>query len=220
MKYLERSLKIWDAHSEAQATALCNLGQAYQAMGESRRAEAALRQALEILPRAGQVWLALGQVLFLRRDYRGAEAAQLQALVLFEESKSLQAVALNDLAVLYQAKHNDAKAAESLERAVALLGPGQARARMLCNLGVLRWKAGRKAEAESGFKQALREMEEAVGSQHPDVGRILEEYSVVLKKSGRVVESRDMQTRAKGIQSTFAAQTNSGRITVDWRDLK
>jgi hypothetical protein len=85
---------------------------------------------------------------------------------------------------------------------------------------VLRWKAGRKAEAESGFKQALREMEEAVGSQHPDVGRILEEYSVVLKKSGRVVESRDMQTRAKSIKSTFAAQTNSGSITVDWRDLK
>jgi len=220
-RYFERSLKIWNPRSKAHATALCNVGQVYQAMGDYRRAEAVFRESLEVLPSSPQVWLVLGQVLLLRRDYGQSEAALSKAVVLFEELKSNQvAVAMSDLAALKEAQLNYPKAVEILQRALLLLGPGQLRGRVLANLGVLNWKLGRKAEAETNFTLALGEMEIAVGSQHPDVGRILDEYSVVLRKTGRTMESRQMKIRANGIRSAFAIATNSERATIDWLDLK
>ena len=220
-RYFERSLKIWSPRSKAHATALCNAGEVYQAMGDYRRAEAVFRESLEVLPSSPQVWLALGQVLLLRRDYGQSEAALSKAVVLLEEVKSNQiAVAMSDLATLKAAQLNYPKAVEILQRALLLLGPGQVRARVLANLGVLNWKLRRKAEAETNFTLALGEMEIAVGRQHPDVGRILVEYSVVLRKTGRSVEASQMRIRADGIRAEFAIKTNSGRATIDWRDLK
>lgn len=220
-RYFERSLKIWSPRSKAHATALCNAGEVYQAMGDYRRAEAVFRESLEVLPSSPQVWLVLGQVLLLRGDYRQSEAALSKAVVLFKELKSDQvAVALSDLAALQWAQLNYPKAAELLRDALLLLGPGQPRGRVLANLGELHWKLGQKAEAETNFTLALREMELAVGHHHPDVGRILDEYSVVLRKTGRSKEARQMKIRADGIRSAFAIPTNSGRATIDWRELK
>ena len=220
-RYFERSLKIWNPRSKARATALCSVGEVYQAMGDYRRAEAVFRESLEVLPSAPQVWLVLGQVLLLRRDYGQSEASLNKALALFEELKSDQvAVVMSDLAALKYAQLNYPKALEILQRALLLLGPGQPRSRVLANLGLLNWKLGRKSEAETNFKLALVEMETAVGRQHPDVGRILDDYSEVLKKTGRTKEYREMKIRADGIRADFAIQTNSGRATIDWRDLK
>ena len=63
-------------------------------------------------------------------------------------------------------------------------------------------------------------MERAVGPQHPDVGKVLEDYSIVLQKAGRKPEAKQIAQRAQEIRSSFAAHTNSDHATVDWRDLK
>jgi hypothetical protein len=59
-----------------------------------------------------------------------------------------------------------------------------------------------------------------VSSLHPDVGVILHIYAVVLEKTGRRPQAKEMQKRAHAIDSSFAAFTNSRWFTVDWRDLK
>ena len=221
LKYFERSLGIWAPQSEARAHALCNAAQAYQSIGEWSRAEDSVRRALEILPQSPQIWLVLGQVLYLKHDYVGAETAQRKALVIWEESKSPEAAtALNDLAVLYQARRKNQQAVEALERAVAIMAAGQARARVLTNLGVLSWKLGRRSEGDAHLSRALKEMETAVGPHHPDTGKVLNEYSAVLWKTGRKIEASEMEKRAHEIRSAFASQTNSGQGSVDWHDLK
>jgi tetratricopeptide (TPR) repeat protein len=220
-KYFDLSLQIWTPHSPEQAAGLCNAGQAYQAMGQQRRAEDSFRRALEILPQSPQIWVSLGQILFLRRRYAAAEAAQRKALTMYQDSRSPDAaIPLNDLAILYQAQLKNQQAEEALAQAVALLPAGQRRARILANLGALQWKMGRKNDAESQLRSALGEMEQAVGPGHPDVGRILEDYSAVLKKTGRGDEARSLEKRAQGIRSAFAPNDNRGGATVDWRDLK
>ena len=96
--------------------------------------------------------------------------------------------------------------------------PSQARARMLANLGTSSWKVGEKKQAVTWLSQALAEMESIVGPNHPDVARILEDYSTVLRKTGRGTEAKEFEKRARDIRSSFAAHT--GEATVDWRDLK
>ena len=221
VKHFERSLGIWEAKSGARALALCNAARAYKAIGERSRAEDSIRRALEILPQSPTIWLILGQVLYQKGGYVEAETAFRKALAIWEESGSPEAgAALNDLALLYQARRMNQKATEAFARAVAIMAPGQARARVLTNLGVLSWKQGRKSEAVSYLSRALQEMETAVGPDHPDTGRVLNEYSAALRKSGRGAEAREMEKRADGIRSAFAAQINGGPGTVDWRDLK
>ena len=221
LKYFERSLGIWAPQSEARAHALCNAAQAYQSIGERSRAEDSVRRALEILPQSPQIWQVLGQVLYMKHDYVGSETAQGKALAIWEECKSPEAAtALNDLAVLYQTLRKNRKAAAALERAVAIMAAGQARARVLTNLGVLSWKLGRRSEGAAYLSRALHEMETAVGPHHPDTGKVLNEYSAMLRKTGHRIEASEMEKRAHEIRSAFASQTNRGQGSVDWHDLK
>lgn len=221
VKCFERSLRLWPERSEAQAAALSNAGQAYQALGEYARAQESFRKALDILPQSPLLWHALGQALFLKRRYGEAESAQRKALAIWEDSDPAAAsVVLNDLAVLYEFQHRRWQAKEMLERAVARASPGQQRARILTNLGALTFSLGHKTLAIRHFSQALTEMESAVGTSHPDVGRILEEYSAVLRKAGFRSAANEMVKQAQSIRASFAVQTNSQRATVTLQDLK
>ena len=73
---------------------------------------------------------------------------------------------------------------------------GQGRARMLANLGTLSWKNGAKRQAAAYLRRALSEMEAAVGPQHPDIVHILDDYALVLKKTGLKPESEGIAKRA------------------------
>jgi hypothetical protein len=89
---------------------------------------------------------------------------------------------------------------------------------MLANLAVFEWKAGIRRSAADHLRQALTEMEEAVGAAHPDVARILADYAIVLHEQGDKVQSREAARRAESIRSAFAA--HDGSRTVGWRELR
>ena len=67
--------------------------------------------------------------------------------------------------------------------------------------GLRKW-AFEYAEAEPLYKQALAIREKALGPEHPDVAQSLENYSALLRKTGRsdeaaILEARGMTLRAK-----------------------
>ena len=107
-----------------------------------------------------------------------------------------------------------------LQQAVAEIEPGQARARLLTNLGVLQWESGMREESEKTLHDALEEAEASVGRDHPDTARILEQYSELLRRNGRKAEAKNAAQRAAAIRASSAAQTNENGFTVDWRDRR
>ena len=217
-KRFEISAMVFEGEPLKRAVVLVNAGHAYQALGELAHAELVFREALDAMPREAMIWQNLGQVLFLQHHYRDAEAALRMALSLAEPQ--LLAPIWNDLAMLHEAQRQVPKAAEMLRNAAAAAAPGQARARIYANLGVLLWKLKAKNAAVAQIRLALSEMESAVGDQHPDVAKILEDYRDVLQKMGRKAEAGALAERAASIRSLFAGQTNDHRASVDWRDLK
>jgi hypothetical protein len=88
---------------------------------------------------------------------------------------------------------------------------------MLSNLAVLQWKSGQREAAVETLREALAAMEAAVGPDHPDVAKILDDYSAALEKTGRKAEAKTLAARAESIRTSFQAQSG---LTVDWRDLK
>jgi tetratricopeptide (TPR) repeat protein len=202
-----------------QLIALTNLGETLLALGENSRAERTLGQAMELSPKSARTCHLLGQVLVLRGCLPRAEQVLRKALVLAESDPVEASSCRSDLATLLLAGRRMREAAQMLEQAVELAPPGQGRARMLTNLGTLYWRFGQKNRSADLLGRALAEMEEAVGARHPDVGRVLEDYSFVLARIGRKTESRAMAERAKELRVKFAWQANSRRDTVDWPDL-
>jgi tetratricopeptide (TPR) repeat protein len=205
-RHFERLLDL--APTEA---VTANLGQACQALGEFARAERLYRQVLSVVPGNAAVWNQLGDVLFLQRRYEEAEAAYRRAMEFPDVRAS--ANARNGLALILEAQGKLHDAITLLEQAVSGAEAGQARARMLTNLGGLHQKLGHRTEAATYLSRALDEMERAVGAGHPDVARILEDYGKILQKTGRKAEAKEAARRARSIRSSFTA-------TIDYRDLK
>ncbi|MFN7939662.1 MAG: tetratricopeptide repeat protein [Bryobacteraceae bacterium] len=219
-KHFEHSLRLSQDSPTDHAVALANLAQAQLALGEVSAATGSLRLALDQMPHSGRLWNQYGQVLFTGRDFAAAEAAQRKALDLtLQNDPKTAATVLSDLALLYKERGKGQQAIDSLQRALQLLPPSHARARILANLGLLRWKFGPKSAAAGYLEQALTEMEQSVGPRHPDVGRILEDYSTVLARSGRKQAAKEMAARAHQIRAASLAQTNNSRQTIDYRDL-
>lgn len=185
VRYFERSVDLCADESYAQVVALSNAGQAYLELGERTRAEALFRRALEIQPQVPGLWHRLGQCELQNKRYGDAEQALLKAVQLWQaRSEPDIAMALNDLAIVYQNQHKPALARDAWERAAATAPPGQVRARILSNLGGFCWKTGEKQLGITKMVSALVEMEKTVGPNHPDVARILDDYAVMLARTG------------------------------------
>lgn len=213
-KYFAQAVREAAGSEPDLAAKLSNLAQAQVALGELALASETIRRSIDYQPKSAQLWNQLGQVLILRKQYREAEEVQRKALMLAGPGQpAVAAVIYSDLSLIYKEAGKNSQALESLESARALLPAGRARARVLSNLGMLCWGLGRKTEAASYLGRALQEMEEAAGQHHPDVGRILEQYSTVLSKSGQKQVAREMAARAEEIRSAALP------ATVDWRDL-
>ncbi len=219
--YLQRALTFCENRSESQAIGMANVGLALLELGDNAGAEKLFRRSLEIMPKAAEFWHSLGQAVLRGKRYAQAEIALQKALALWDKSEPARAaIALSDLAFLYRAQKRTQLALETYEKAIAMATPGQRRARIMGNLGVLSWRIGKRKEAASWLSEALTEMERDLGPSHPDNVRIMEDYSFVLQKSGRGREARAMENRAQVIRMSFAAQTNDGRNTVHWETLK
>jgi tetratricopeptide (TPR) repeat protein len=218
-RYFDRALRLAAlAPLDARVSVTSNLGQACQSLGELARAEQLFRQALAAMPNRADLWNLLGGVLALQRRYKEAEDSLRNALS--DPTDPASITALNNLAVIYEARGELREAAGSYEQAISRVPAGQSRAIMLANLGALRLKLGNTAIAAVAAAQSLRELEAAVGPVHPDMAKVLEVYERVLRKSGHKADAIEMAERARLIRSSFAGQDNATRATVDYRDLK
>ena len=204
-RHFEASLPLWETHTLNWAVTLNNLGRVHLELHEYARAEEALLRSLEVLRNDARLWQNIGQAQFFRGRLQAAEVSYYRAL---------------SLAGLLESRRQYAKAAGILREAVARLGAGQVRARMLANLGVLQWRLKERVEAAAQLRQALGEMESAVGPHHPDVAAVLERYQAVLRQSGRKAEAAAASQRAAAIRSGFARHGNDRQTSIDWRDLK
>ncbi len=213
-----KALRLVD-RPDSRAAVLTNLGQTLVALGDLSAAEKVLREASGLAPESPQPRHLLGQTLLLKGHTREAEAELRQAAAMAVTQPALAHSIDSDLATLLLDTGRARDAAGILERGIARSAPGQARARMLTNLGSLCARERRKQEAVDLLAQALAEMETAVGPRHPDVARVLEVYAAALAKAGRRNESRELASRARDLQKAFGWQANTGGAAVDWRDL-
>ena len=216
----EKAVRRLEGRPLEQAITLTNLGQTLVALEEWTSAEKVLRKAVHAKPDSAQTWQYLGQVILRSNDPVEAEEHFRKALSLAASEPQLEASCLNDLAEVLKLKNRKPEALEMLDRAITLSQRGQARARILKNLGALHWELGSKRASEAALAEALREMETAVGSEHPDVAVILEDYALVLARSGKKAQSRESSLRAKELRNSFGWQANTTKGVVDLRELR
>ncbi len=74
------------------------------------------------------------------------------------------------------------------------------------NLALLYSAQGKYAEAEPLHERALAIREKALGPEHPNVAKSLENYSDLLRKTRRGDEAAMMDARAKAIRAKHARQ--------------
>jgi tetratricopeptide (TPR) repeat protein len=163
----------------------------------------------------------LGQALILQRRYADAEPYLRQAIRLGDATNVIAtAIARNDLALIYEYRNKREESMELLKSAIPAVPAGRIHARIIANLGVTECKLGLKREAVEHLFQALREMEMAVGPEHPDVAKILDAQAAVLKGTGKKGLAREAASRAATIRAAFPGETKVLGATVDWLDLK
>jgi tetratricopeptide (TPR) repeat protein len=149
-----------------------------------------------------------------------------RALRLFEQSPGLHAAgivsALTNRAVLAvrNGKAPDAvldlnRAIETYEKAVGQHHPDLLRP--LVNLARVYVILDRPAFAAVPIRRATYIAETALGRNHPILGEILATYAVVLKKTGKRRESREMERRSQAIYAEYPR--NRPNTTVHISDL-
>lgn len=214
-----RAAEILESVGKPHATVYFNLGKAHQELFELRKAEAAFRKALKIQPNEPTVRQGLGQVFMVTRRLREAEAEFRASLATLSPDATETSSVLADMAMLYQLQDNHVLAVETYAKALEIKPPGQVRARILANRANALLNLRRYQDAEKDVRQALDEIQAVVGPSHPDVASVLDQYAVLLKKTGRRNEADAISRRVRAIEMSFAGQTNSTGSTVDWQDL-
>ncbi|MDA2913832.1 tetratricopeptide repeat protein [Acidobacteriia bacterium AH_259_A11_L15] len=69
---------------------------------------------------------------------------------------------------------------------------------------------GKYPEAEPLYQRALAIWEKALGPEHPFVAQGLENYAVLLRKTNRHAEAKELEARARAIRAK-QAQENPAR---------
>jgi CHAT domain-containing protein/tetratricopeptide (TPR) repeat protein len=114
------------------------------------------------------------------------------------------AVALNNLALLYQMQGRYADAEQMAKRALAIMekafGPNHPLvASAITNLGGIYQEQGRYAEVEPLAKRALAIRERALGPDHPDVAEALANLGRTYSSEGRYTEAEPLYKRSLAI---------------------
>ena len=125
------------------------------------------------------------------------------------------AASLDNLAGLYRDQGKYAEAEVRYRRALAIgekaLGPEHPRvAASLNNLAGLYHAQGKYGQAEPGYRRALSILEKALGPKHPDVATVLESLAVVLRKTKRTAEAKELEARARVINAQHAQTKMKG----------
>ena len=153
--------------------------------------------------------LKTSQDLQSRGDYAGAaaEAKKFEQGVRaqFGANHPIYAVALNNLAVIYQAQGNYAAALEALRRALEIrqnaLGPNHLDvASTLNNLAVVYHSQGNYGAAEDLLQRALAIRQGALGDNHPDVAQTLDNLAIIHQAQGKYDDAATLYRRALEIK--------------------
>lgn len=86
-------------------------------------------------------------------------------------------------------------------------------------LGLLAFRAGRYAEAETRTREAIDAVTRLLGPDHTEVGMFSTQLAMILKKQKRKAESKQVEARAREILT----RTRSGPASVSawgWREVK
>jgi CHAT domain-containing protein/Flp pilus assembly protein TadD len=135
----------------------------------------------------------LGALLYLNRDYAGAEPVLQEALAMYRKLLGKEhphvASSLNNLAALLRSKGDCARAEPLHREALAmkrkLLGEEHPDvAASLNNLAALLWSKGDYAGAEPLCREALAMRRKLLGEEHPDVAASLNNLAVLLRWKG------------------------------------
>lgn len=217
-QHFQRAVRLSAANPSLQVTALANLARTHLSMDEPAAAGEVVQQALRLDPESPRLLYLLGQVQIQRKQFRTAIDTLNRALAGSGcGSPETSASILSDLALAYQQnKETRPNATGLIEQSLSRLPAGQARARVLANLGILHYRQGARKIAAEWLGRALSEMEAAVGHQHPDLCRILDDYAAVLEKIGRKVEARGLAQRAGSLRAAFGFS----QASVDWREIR
>jgi tetratricopeptide (TPR) repeat protein/CHAT domain-containing protein len=196
------------------ASALHNLGMAFEGQGRYARAELIFKRALAISEKVAapdQTATALQDLANLfSRQGRYAEAEPLYQRALGIREKALGpehtnvADILHNLAGAYRNQARFAEAEPLFKRALAIqekaLGPDhQASAASLVSLATLYAMQERGAEAEALFKRALAVLEKALGPEHPHVAVSANNLAGLYQSQGRYAEAEPLFQRAAAI---------------------
>lgn len=214
-----QTLAAWQERGEsgpASAAARLGLAQVLSARGDNAGALAALDQAVADLDRSAQTGPAqLAAVLSAQSalrsrsgDLAGAESAARRLLTVAEAAgpgTPLLADALEALAGICAAAGKGDEAKVLVQRAIVLhqgaVGDGTRLGLALFQYAELCRRSGPSAgaEAETAYRKALAQWEQARGANHPDIAAILNGLAATLAAAGRTDEADAAFVRALGL---------------------
>ncbi len=155
----------------------------------------------------------LGGMYYAEGRFREAEPLLRRAVALSSSGKYPNlgfATALNNLAVVYKQERRLDEAADLYRRALAgyiANGDKQNAAIAMNNFGRILDSQGQGRQAEQMFRDAIRQSEQAVGLEHPDVAVGLSNLARLLSKSHKYIEAKRLLDRAIQIdRANFAAR--------------
>ncbi|HYR42209.1 MAG TPA: tetratricopeptide repeat protein [Terriglobia bacterium] len=187
------------------------VGITYYRQGKIGKAGGFFDQALQMIS-AAQITFAtpellinIGAVYIAQHKFQKAEEILKQALKVREsEVGPLHpdlTFTLIALGVLYTESGRYTEAEDQYQRALKILEPGKSDfstriARILYALSATYTRAGRKSEAEALLARAAALARQHL-SQHPDMAKIVEDYSTILSNGGKTKEANELRLEAK-----------------------
>ncbi len=229
-----RAIRLWKrtrgVDDPLLVSSLLNLSALYLETGQYGKAEhlglsslaERLGAAKPFTPEAAKLAVALGTLACVRGRYSESENYYREAMTIWDKiSPNTQETVqtLNDMGVLYRRMGRNSDALRCYERALRIAGAvlraaHPERIRLLANIGGLYFEM-QAAKSEPFFREALAIGEGALGPDHPLLGQIMLNYSVVLQRTKRKAEAGELRKRAERILRSG----DTTRYTVDVSDL-
>jgi len=232
-----RAIAEWeragDAHRPALARTLNNFASLLWETGQLAEAESVLIRSYHLQinvaganqPEAAQWFYNLATLYLNQNQWTEAEAAYRKFLAVEDARRGdalKTAVAAGNLALICRKAGRNAEADLLLQKARMIWeqASGQSGLSPVLTLDLASGFLSGNAlmEAESAGKQAVTSAEQHFGEAHPRTAQALTVYAAVLRRLQRKSEAREMEKRARRIESQDG-QTRLSRETIDVNEL-
>lgn len=236
-RYYRRSITEWEKaghmHRMALAITLNNLASLLWDTGKLAEAERVFIRSANIQidvvgvnhPTAANLFYNLGAVHSSQKRWAEAEAAYMQAVVLFSQAPGDQtraALSMINLALVYRRTDRKREANALFDRARSrwqrCLSSADATPVFLLDLAAALWSGHQVMDAESVVKEALAAVESRFGATHPRTAQALYLYAEILRGTHRKARAQGMQRRAEEV-TIEGIQVGLSRKTIDLSDL-